>query len=71
MATTSFDLDRFLEPQEYIYPIALEEMKAGHKRSHWIWYIFPQEKGLGRSWNSEYYGLDGDEEAKAYLAHPV
>ena len=71
MATTSYDLDRFLEAQEYIYPLALEEMKAGHKRSHWIWYIFPQEKGLGRSWISEYYGLDGEEEAKAYLAHPV
>lgn len=71
MATTSFDLDRFLNAQEYAYPIALEEMKNGHKRSHWIWYIFPQEKGLGRSRNSEYYGLDGEGEARAYLAHPI
>lgn len=71
MAATSFDLNRFLEAQEYTYPLALDEMRAGHKRSHWIWYIFPQEKGLGRSWNSEYYGLEGKEEAKAYLTHPV
>lgn len=71
MAATSFDLNRFLEAQEYTYPLALEEMRAGHKRSHWIWYIFPQEKGLGRSWNSEYYGLDDEDEARAYLANPI
>ena len=41
------------------------------KRGHWIWYIFPQQKGLGHSYNSEYYGLDGIDEARAYLAHPV
>ena len=66
-----FDLDRFLTAQGSSYEMALREMKSGAKRSHWIWYIFPQQKGLGRSWNSEYYGLDGVEEAKAYLEHPV
>ena len=66
-----FDLDRFLTAQGSSYEMALREMKSGAKRSHWIWNIFPQQKGLGRSWNSEYYGLDGVEEAKAYLEHPV
>lgn len=65
------DLDRFITAQETTYPIALEEIKEGRKRSHWIWYIFPQQKGLGRSYNSEFYGLDGVEEAKLYLEHPI
>ena len=52
------------------YPIALEEVKAGRKTSHWIWYIFPQLKGLGFSGMSDYYGIDGLDEAKAYLADP-
>ena len=51
--------------------MALKEIRNGGKRSHWIWYIFPQQKGLGYSYNSEFYGLDGEEEARAYLAHPV
>lgn len=66
-----YDLDRFLVAQESIYPIALEEMRNGMKKSHWIWYIFPQQKGLGHSYNSKYYGLDGIEEARQYLAHPI
>ena len=53
------------------YAQALQEVKSGCKRTHWIWYIFPQQKGLGHSYNSEYYGLDGIDEARAYLAHPV
>lgn len=67
----NFNLDRFLQAQERSYPIALNEIKNGRKSSHWIWYIFPQKKGLGRSQNSKYYGLDGIEEAQAYLAHPT
>lgn len=51
--------------------MALHEIQTGGKQSHWIWYIFPQQKGLGHSFNSEFYGLDGVEEAQAYLAHPV
>lgn len=66
-------LDRFIKAQDSlnVYEAALQEMKAGHKRSHWIWYIFPQLKGFGHSYNSEYYGLDDIEEARAYLEHLV
>ena len=53
------------------YAEALQEVKAGHKRGHWIWYIFPQMKGLGHSELSDYYGINGREEAKAYIEHPV
>ena len=67
----TFDLQRFLKAQEIAYPMALHEIQTGGKQSHWIWYIFPQQKGLGHSFNSEFYGLDGVEEAKAYLAHPI
>lgn len=71
MGHTNFNLQRFLDAQEDIYPVALKEIRKGGKQSHWIWYIFPQEKGLGSSYNSQFYGLDGEEEARAYLAHPV
>ena len=66
-----YDLDRFLKPQEYAYASALREIKGGQKQGHWIWYIFPQIKGLGHSYNSEYYGISNLEEARAYLAHPI
>lgn len=66
-----FDLDRFKKAQEEDYPYALQEIKAGRKRSHWIWYIFPQLKGLGFSSMSDYYGIDGRAEAQAYIADPV
>lgn len=66
-----YNLQRFVDAQETTYTKALEEIRSGHKRSHWIWYIFPQQKGLGHSYNSQYYGLDGIGEARAYLAHPV
>ncbi len=64
-------LQRFLDGQRFGYGIALKEMKAGEKHNHWIWYIFPQIKGLGHSPNSKLYGIDGIEEAKAYLQHHV
>lgn len=64
-------LGRFLEAQDYCYDQALSEIKAGIKQSHWIWYVFPQMKGLGHSYNSNYYGISGLEEASAYLNHPV
>ena len=64
-------LNRFLEAQKDLYAIALEEIRNGEKDSHWMWYIFPQLRGLGRSPMAYKYGLDGIEEAKAYLAHPV
>ena len=53
------------------YAEALQEVKAGHKRGHGIWYVFPQMKGLGKSEISEFYGINGREEAKAYIEHPV
>ena len=66
-----YDLERFLKAQEIVYPQALKEIKEGKKQSHWIWYVFPQIKGLGHSYNSEFYGISSQEEAKAYLEHPV
>ena len=67
----NYDLERFLEAQGMDYGMALREIQDGQKRGHWIWYIFPQIKGLGHSYNSEFYGISGTEEAKAYLSHPV
>lgn len=65
------DLNRFLDAQETTYATALAEIRAGRKRSHWMWFIFPQLKGLGYSSNAVYYGIDGLEEAAGYLKHPV
>ena len=65
------ELNRFVRAQEHSYAQALSEIKSGRKYSHWIWYVFPQLKGLGRSWNSDYYGLDSLAEAASYLAHPT
>ncbi len=69
--TKEYDLQRFLTAQDFAYDKALGEIRSGRKRTHWIWYIFPQQKGLGHSHNSEFYGLDGIDEARSYLAHPV
>ena len=66
-----YDLDRFKKAQRSDYGIALEEVKAGRKKSHWIWYVFPQLKGLGFSGMSDYYGIDGLDEAREYLADPL
>jgi len=66
-------LDRFIKAQDSgwaTYSEALSEIKEGHKRGHWIWYVFPQIKGLGHSYNSEFYGISSKDEAKAYLEHP-
>lgn len=67
----SNSLNRFIKAQEYMYETALEEIKNGKKESHWIWYIFPQLRGLGYSPNAYTYGINGLEEAKAYLEHPI
>ena len=64
-------LERFLAAQENIYAYALAEIQRGKKRTHWMWYIFPQLRGLGRSRMAYVYGISGLDEAKAYLAHPV
>lgn len=66
-----YDLERYVDAQNMVYDIALQEIKNGHKRGHWIWFVFPQIKGLGHSYNSEYYGISGTKEAKAYLDHPI
>lgn len=66
----NYDLNRFIEAQEESYTQALQEIKNGCKRTHWMWYIFPQLKGLGMSEIANYYGIDGLEEAIAYLANP-
>lgn len=71
MTQDNYNLNRFIEAQEYSYPIALGELREGRKRSHWMWYIFPQLKHLGHSYNSHFYGISGIEEATAYLQHPV
>ena len=69
---TAFDfLDRFLKAQEPVFDTALDELHAGSKQSHWMWFVFPQLRGLGRSSLAQRYGISGIEEAKAYLQHPV
>ena len=64
-------LDRFVQAQTLMYPSALKQMQNGKKTSHWMWYMFPQLRGLGTSPMAHLYGISGLEEAKAYLAHPV
>lgn len=71
MNTDPFQLSRFTEAQETSYATALAELRAGRKRTHWIWFVFPQLRGLGSSANAERYGLTGLAEARAYLGHPV
>lgn len=66
-----YDLQRFVSAQAGCYAQALAEIRAGRKRGHWMWSVFPQMKGLGRSFESNYYGIASLEEAKAFLAHPV
>lgn len=65
------DLNRFIKAQEMDYEQALSEIKSGRKRSHWMWYIFPQYKGLGFSETSKYYSIQNIDEARDYLNHPV
>lgn len=64
-------LERFVKAQEGSYEIALNEIKHGRKRSHWMWYIFPQIKGLGYSSTAQYYAIQDKKEAENYLKHPV
>jgi len=66
-----YNLDRFVQAQKADYNQALSEIKKGRKRSHWMWYVFPQFKGLGRSQTSQHYAIKSVAEAKAYLSHPV
>lgn len=68
---SDYDLERFVEAQNRVYGQVMQELQAGHKRSHWMWYVFPQLDGLGRSAMAERYALAGIDAARAYLAHPV
>ena len=64
-------LDRFVAAQDGVYPTALAELEAGRKRTHWMWFVFPQIAGLGRSETARFYAIADAAEARAYLAHPV
>jgi uncharacterized protein (DUF1810 family) len=66
-----FDLNRFVEAQDPVYELVLAELGRGRKRSHWMWFVFPQLRGLGHSEMAAYYGISSREEARAYLEHPV
>jgi uncharacterized protein (DUF1810 family) len=66
-----FDLERFVSAQEHDYEDVLDELRAGNKTSHWIWFIFPQIAGLGRSSTSRFFAISSIDEARAYLAHPI
>ena len=66
-----YDLARFVKVHEFNYTKALSEIQNGRKRTHWMWYIFPQLKELGRSSTAKYYGIENIEEATEYLNHPV
>ena len=69
--TDKFNLNRFIDAQENMYQIALNEIKRGNKSSHWMWYIFPQYKGLGYSSTSQKYAITCIEEASMYYNHPI
>lgn len=65
------ELDRFIEAQARVWPTPLEEIRAGRKVSHWMWFIWPQLRGLGRSPTAQHYGIEDLAEAQAYIAHPI
>lgn len=67
----TYDLQRFVEAQEPVYPRVVSELRAGRKQSHWMWFIFPQIAGLGHSAMAQRYAVGSRAEAVAYLAHPV
>ena len=67
----SFDPQRFVDAQSQTYQQALAELRGGHKRTHWMWFVFPQVAGLGRSGMAQRFALPGAAEARAYYSHPV
>lgn len=70
-AQDPFNLERFVLAQQETYPHALAEIRAGQKRTHWMWFVFPQVQGLGLSEMARRYAITGSDEARAYLEHPV
>jgi uncharacterized protein (DUF1810 family) len=71
MTNDPHNLKRFVDAQEPVYEQVCDELRAGQKHSHWMWFIFPQMKGLGHSGMADYYGIASRQEAESYLAHPV
>jgi len=69
--TDPFNLERFVTAQAPAFDTVLNELRAGRKQTHWMWFVFPQLRGLGRSSMAEYYGISSRAEARAFLAHPV
>jgi uncharacterized protein (DUF1810 family) len=69
--TDPFDLQRFVDAQSQTYAQAVAELRAGHKRTHWMWFVFPQLAGLGRSGMAQRFAISGLAEAHSYVAHPV
>jgi len=66
-----FNLEHFVTAQAPVFETVLAELRAGRKRTHWMWFVFPQLSGLGRSSTARFYGIGSIDEARAYLAHPV
>lgn len=71
MQSDSYNLQRFVDAQESVVDTVSQELGAGQKRSHWMWYVFPQIKGLGHSSTAQHYAIGSAGEARAYLEHPV
>ncbi|OBI99084.1 DUF1810 domain-containing protein [Mycobacterium asiaticum] len=71
MARDAFDLKRFVDAQNRVYDDVVQELRAGRKRSHWMWFVFPQLRGLGSSPTADHYGISSLEEARAYLEHDL
>ena len=71
MTAADFNLERFVTAQAPVFATVLAELRAGRKRTHWMWFIFPQLAGLGRSSTARLYGISSPHEARAYLGHPL
>jgi uncharacterized protein (DUF1810 family) len=65
------DLERFVLAQASVFETVIQELKAGRKRTHWMWFVFPQLRGLGHSATAQFYGIESLDEARAFLAHPM
>lgn len=70
-AIDSFNLERFITAQDGTFHVAFQEVQAGRKQSHWMWFVFPQLRGLGHSPTAQHYGIASLDEARAYLGHPI
>ena len=71
MSASEHDLERFVEAQAPVFDVVFAELRAGIKRTHWMWFVFPQLRGLGRTGTAQFYGVESADEALAYWRHPV